>query len=341
MVSGTAVVAKLPVSALTSATAPTQAAVTWEKQFAPFLTSKAARGLPDGSVVALLYAEASSKQASLVLLDGDGAVSWGPKDYGSQHGEGTDIVVAYDGGSFAISGQGPGGVEGSLSGRLTKVSIDGVYIGSASYSSVDYAAGGSSKLIKNECWGLQALRDGYIVGCGTGIEDCIGYTGQKLTDCNSGLGDKTTGAVARPPSVWQSLIIRTDLDGGLLWQRVDQYREQGQPALGEPGWQAQSSASEYVIVLPSGGFVSVNDEVNGIGLLRLGAESGGSVVLGNSASKKDDSGAIIGGVVGGVVAVALCVLAFFAYRKWQMSKKVPATTTATDSKFDSVSGDRA
>ena len=196
-------------------------------------------------------------------------------------------------------------------------------------------------MIKNECWGLQALKDGYIVGCGTGIEDCIGYTGQKLTDCNSGLGDKSTGAVARPPSVWQSLIIRTDLDGGLLWQRVDQYREEGQPALGEPGWKAQSSASEYVLVLPGGGFVSVNDEVNGIGLLRLGAESGGTMVLGNSASKKDDSGAIIGGVIGGVVAVVLCVLAFFAYRKWQMSKKIPATTTATDSKFDSVSGDRA
>ena len=50
---------------------------------------------------------------------------------------------------------------------------------------------------------------------------------------------------------------------------------------------------------------------------------------------------VVGQVTLGVVAVVLCVLAFFAYRKWQMSKKIPATTTATDSKFDSVSGDRA
>ena len=29
-------------------------------------------------------------------------------------------------------------------------------------------------LIKNECWGFQSLTDGYIVSCGTGIENCVG-----------------------------------------------------------------------------------------------------------------------------------------------------------------------
>ena len=42
------------------------------------------------------------------------------------------------------------------------------------------------------------------------------------------------------------MVIKTDVDGNLLWQRVDQYRSPTSPALGETGWGTSSSASEYV-----------------------------------------------------------------------------------------------
>ena len=269
---GSALVQSLPVGVLASAvSAPVESAASWT--YGPttaYWTSKAARSLPDGSAVALLYREGAGKMASLVKLSAAGAVLWGPIDYGTQHGEGTDVVVAADGSGFAIAGHGDGGVAETLSGRLTKVGSDGTHAWSRSYSSVDYSLG--NKLIKNECWGVQPLEDGYVMACGTGIEDCDGYAGQVLADCQAGRGDPRPGAVPRAASVWQSLIVRTDLDGGLLWQRVDQYRERGSPPLGTPGWTPLSSAAEYVVRTPAdGGLTFFNDEVGGIGLLRLSA----------------------------------------------------------------------
>lgn len=194
-----------------------------------------------------------------------------PNDFGSQHGEGSDIVVAHDQSGFVISGhgQGPMGVSGTLSGRLSKISAAGSYLWGYSYSSIDYSLGQSTRLIKNECWGLKAMVDGYVVGCGTGIEHCDGYTGQMLSDCNAGTADPRPGAVARGASIWQSMIFRTDLNGGQLWLRTDQYRSDSSPALGESGWVPQSSASEFVIVTSDSDIVSINDETSGVGLLRL------------------------------------------------------------------------
>ena len=234
VISGQALVQKLPVSALTSDTAPDESNVIWTYSTNGYLTSKAARPLIDGSVVALLFNADVSKQAALVKLGPSGGVMWGPIDYASEHGEGTDLVVAADGNSFMICGQGDGGtgsdyVAGSYSGRLTKVSLSGNREWSKSYTSTPYdgSAGPYATLIKNECWGVQAVSDGYLVGCGTGIEDCNGYSGAKLMACEAGTPDQRPGAVPRPKSVWQSMIFKTDLAGNLQWLRTDQHRSPG------------------------------------------------------------------------------------------------------------------
>ena len=158
----------------------------------------------------------------------------------------------------------------TLPGRLTKVSLTGGWLWSRSYSAIDYAIKGHSKAIKNECWGVESVVDGYILGCGTGIENCPEDGSAFDIACSNGTVDSREGAFSRVAGVWQSLIIKADLSGVLDWQRVDQFRPGDAPALGEPGWQRRSSASEYVIPTPDGGFYSVNDEVSGIGILKLG-----------------------------------------------------------------------
>ena len=100
-------------------------------------------------------------------------------------------------------------------------------------------------------------------------------SGQMLADCQSGLpltADLRPGAVPRAASVWQSFIVRTDADGNVLWQRADQYRGDGDAALGQPGWEPISSASEFVAKCADGGLLFVNDEASGIGILKLNAD---------------------------------------------------------------------
>lgn len=336
VVSGNAVIQKVPISALTGVSAPVESSATWTYTTASYFTSKAARPLNDGTVIALLYSETQS--ATLVKLSVAGAATWGPKDFMSQHGEGTDVVVATDQNSFVMTGQGAGGIVGTLSGRLSKVSLTGNYEWGKSYTSIPYdgTAGANAKLIKNECWGLQATSEGYVVGCGTGIEDCEGWTGTTLSECNAGTPDKRTNAVPRPKSVWQSMVFRTDLDGTLLWLRTDQYRAAGSPALGTTGWNPQSSASEYVIVTDDGGITSINDEVGGIGLLRLmGGEAGSGEAappppaspgasLGGAVAEQPESGSLVGIIVGSVVG-GIIVLGGIGFLVWKFACQKPAT----------------
>lgn len=273
VIDGQALVSKVPLAALSGSSAPVEAAVAqqlgaWSYTATSYMTCKAA--LPagtssSGAVVALLYSE--WEQATLVLLDeSNGGVRWGPNDFGSAHGEGTAVAVAADGSGFVISGHGDGGVSGALSGRLSKVSAAGAYEWSRSYS-----VGGTPALIFNECWGVQASSDGgFILACGAGIEECHdGQSAQLRQDCLAGRGDTRPGAVPRPAGVWHSLVVRTSSTGAVLWQRVDQHLDATDPALGQPGWHAASSASEWVVKCADGGFAFVQDETRGVGLMKL------------------------------------------------------------------------
>lgn len=280
VIGGKAVAMHFSLAAVNGGSPPTSNAATWTANFDDSFTAKAVRPMKDGGCVVLLYKEGASKMATLARLSSGGQTTWGPTEYGTKHGEGTDVVVVEDGSGFAITGHGAGGnTDGYLYGRLTKVNNDGVWQWSKSYGSclgTDGAWKCGTKFIKNECWGLQSLSDGFVIGCGTGIENCDGMSGQMATDCAAGkalTGDTRADAVKRKASVWQSLVIRTDAEGKLLWQRVDQYRAAGQAALGSAGWEEQSSASEFVMKTADGSLAFVQDEVSGIGIMKLKAQS--------------------------------------------------------------------
>ena len=134
------------------------------------------------------------------------------------------VAVSHDEQSFVISGmgnapytQGPqvttGYAAGTLSGRLTKVNkADGAYVWSKSFSGVDFSLEGSATLVKNECWGVAPLSDGYVLGCGTGIENCddAGPAGQqKAIDCAAGTADARHGAFPRERLPGATPLMRT------------------------------------------------------------------------------------------------------------------------------------
>jgi len=80
--------------------------------------------------------------------------------------------------------------------------LHGRYMSSTSYMSTPGI--GTNTLVKNECWGLAAVpAGGYVLGCGTGIENCVGATGDLLTKCKADapmLADTRAGAFARSPA---------------------------------------------------------------------------------------------------------------------------------------------
>ncbi len=110
----------MTLSALTAATAPTSANVTWSKTWTSYLTAKAARPVGTaGNLAVLLYGELATQHATVTAVSGaDGAELWAPKNIDEQF-EGTDLQVAKDGDSFVIVGQ--GGANKIYDGLMTKV----------------------------------------------------------------------------------------------------------------------------------------------------------------------------------------------------------------------------
>ncbi|CAM9944644.1 unnamed protein product, partial [Heterosigma akashiwo] len=254
---GRAVIWRLPVTLLSENTDSSNADWIIDNFDPEIATCKAAKPALNDSVIALLWGDGELYQATVALFDGQGELQW-LKKIGKTHGEGTDVAqsIASESG-FVVTGHGGQEGKGTLSGRLSLLNDRGDHEWSRSYT-----AGGKPQIIYNECWGLQSLPDGYVLACGTGIEYCK-PRGAVLA------GDARRGAVPRRAGVWQSLVVRTDADGALLWQRVDQYREQGSPELGNKGWSEYSSASEHAILGANGSLLFVQDEQGGAGLMKL------------------------------------------------------------------------
>eukprot|EP00931_Biecheleriopsis_adriatica_P016558 TRINITY_DN12164_c0_g1_i1.p1 TRINITY_DN12164_c0_g1~~TRINITY_DN12164_c0_g1_i1.p1 ORF type:complete len:590 (-),score=79.75 TRINITY_DN12164_c0_g1_i1:244-1965(-) len=264
---GIATVMKLPLASVEAASPPSDAAASWiwtadslGATWADNNNAKVARPLtkePESNIVVQLHGAPTS--AGLILLSSSGAVVWGPKSFDSTHGEATDAQPSADGKFVVLTGHGgyAGDTPPGLYARLTKVSAsDGAF-----QWTKEYTSGGTPLLVYNECWGLTSLSDGYILACGTGIENC--NAPRNTADCQAGYGDKRPGAFRRGGGNWQSLLIRVDLEGNLLWQRVDSYASPGAPAqnaltvdqqLGSP-----SSAAEWAFSTSDGGLGVVSD----------------------------------------------------------------------------------
>ena len=275
-----AIVMKMSVASLAGASAPSASDVSTFFASSAYHTAKEAIVMPvTGDVAIQLWSEDDGKGAALAMVDSSGATTrWGPTPYTALGAfEGTSIAAAPDGSAVVIAGHGDGEVAGTtgskgIAGKLVKVrASDGVKEWAKTYT-----AGGTVELIYNECWGVVALSDGYALSCGAGIEGCeLHASGSAMhTDCVAGRGDTRAGAKLLGPGLWNSLAIRTDLDGTLIWQRADQYREAGDPGIDDSTWEATTSASEWVVVLADGALGFINDEANGFGVLKV-ADSGG------------------------------------------------------------------
>ena len=285
---GRGVVSQFPVSAFASA--PTAASATWTYDFSGYHTVKSVRPLSGGDVAVLLWYGLGDlvKRAALARLTSSGGIVWGPTNYGENHGEATEMAVSADGASLFMTGHGyeeqqttassccATSVAGKLFGRITKVNAA---TGASEWTN-SYDAGGS-KWIKNECFGVVVMSDGSVVlSCGTGIEDCgsdyfgVAMSGSLKTACDAGTGmnaDTRPGAYDRPVSVWQSLTVKTDASGNLLWQIVAQGRDDSAPAIGQAGWQPSSTGSEYVVIGSDGNLYFAQDESEGTALMKLTA----------------------------------------------------------------------
>ena len=187
-VNGQAVVMQIPVSALTSTSAPTSANASWTKVFPQHHVAHAARSLASGEVGVLLFTETPDSQppladkggAALTKLSASGSIVWGPINYAAITGnaknmEGTDVQVSKDGTALVMSGHGYENCSGILCGVAVSVAAsDGALNWASNFASCGVPNECGTGLIKNECWGLQSLTDGYVLSCGTGIENCDG-----------------------------------------------------------------------------------------------------------------------------------------------------------------------
>jgi len=138
----------------------------------------------------------------LARLSDYGKVLWGPTEFGTVHGEGTDITVNSDGSLIAITGQGGTSSPKIISARLTLVNA----ATGARESTTSYSVGATPNTVFHECWGGVAFpsKGGFAMSCGTGIEGgtCAKLSGADASSCADGKGDLRKGAYPRKENVW-------------------------------------------------------------------------------------------------------------------------------------------
>ena len=130
----------------------------------------------------------------------------------------------------------------------------------------DPESGPSSSMHKTECWGIGQDADGFILGCGTGIENCAlppseGVPpGEAKKRCDLGNVDERAGAWNRTGGNWMGMTAKVSkYNGAVQWFRTDQFGNDV----------SHSSAVEYVVVMKNGMIASITDETPGVGLIML------------------------------------------------------------------------
>jgi hypothetical protein len=286
---GVAVVEFIPLAELMRSTPPTKAHVAWSQRFyqiekkekVGIAAAKNSHCTAKGDIAVLLWSEKRSPagECSFAALDSTGAVIVAPKHRINNNAyECTDMNVDKTGTFAYTTGHGHDPVaKVGYKPFITKVRIaDGKAIFTKAYE----GGGGNPKLIFNECFGIVTQKDGVLLSCGTGIEDCnkaLGDAGEttkftksakELAACKAGKADKRKGAMARKAGIWQLLVIKAGFDGTLKWQQVMSFKPKGAPALGAPGWVSDSSGGEWAIATKDGGFAIVADQQNGVGVMK-------------------------------------------------------------------------
>lgn len=242
-ISGQAYVAFLSNEQLSSQTAPNT--FQWEQTY-NLNSIRAIRSVDEGYVFVAAQGE---EYYEVVRINSSGSEEW--KTALVDHGEATEIAVVDDG--FVVTGHVQ--VNNGIDGSVTKIDKEGNILWEQNYGNpeggMEQFSGldsGNTALIFDECWGVQATEDGgAILACGTGIEGCDEVEGSLKDECESD-----------PRTMWRSLLIKVDSDGGESWSRTDSFSMDGE---------LTETASEYVIKADEGVYASVMDQGFGIGLM--------------------------------------------------------------------------
>ena len=170
------------------------------------------------------------------------------------HGELTAITVTEKG--YFLSGHKEdqsGGIDASIS----MISHSGKFVwnktfgnptgGDLIFSGLD---SGNRKLIYDECWGITQFRNGLVLACGTGIEECVELSDNLLLTCEDD-----------PRTTWRSYLVHVDFSGNLVWHRASSFMFDDEDEEDVP-----STASEWVFTTANGDLASVVDLSFGMGI---------------------------------------------------------------------------
>ena len=225
----------------------------WEVEIKGAVSVKHLAEVPDGhGYILAMHADGDSAEAKVLKISTSGEFEWEldvPK-----HGELTAIVATHKG--YFLSGHKEdqsGGIDASMS----MISHSGRFVwnktfgnptgGDLIFSGLD---SGNRKLIYDECWGITQFRNGLVLACGTGIEECVDLSDNLLLVCEDD-----------PRTTWRSYLVHTDFSGNLVWQRASSFIFDD-----DEDEDVSSTASEWVFTTANGDLASVVDLDFGMGI---------------------------------------------------------------------------
>ena len=225
----------------------------WEVEIKGAVSVKHLAEVPDGhGYILAMHADGDAAEAKVLKISTSGEFEWEldvPK-----HGELTAIVATHKG--YFLSGHKEdqsGGIDASMS----MISHSGRFVwnktfgnptgGDLIFSGLD---SGNRKLIYDECWGITQFRNGLVLACGTGIEECAELSDNLLLVCEDD-----------PRTTWRSYLVHTDFSGNLVWQRASSFIFDD-----DEDEDVSSTASEWVFTTANGDLASVVDLDFGMGI---------------------------------------------------------------------------
>ena len=250
-VSGDAFVMYFSEKQVTSKVAPKSPI--WELKIKDALAVKHLEELPGGDGFLLaVHGDEEQAAARVIKISFNGKPIW--EIDVPNHGELTAITVTQNG--YFLSGHKADRFDG-IDASISKISLNGDFLwnksfgnpkgGELIFSGLDE---GNPRLIYDECWGITEFKNGLVLACGTGIENCEDIDQDLAPVCEND-----------PRTTWRSNLIHVDFSGNLISQRASSFIFEGEDDEDLP-----STASEWVFTTKSGNLASVVDLSFGVGL---------------------------------------------------------------------------